>query len=85
MVGLGECYCIAMTEVFPIHWRAVNFANMREGRPIDILGPGNDRSVPFPPYKVTISDRFKTEGQPFLYGKLMRNGTVDPPSRPTGP
>ena len=38
------------------------------------------RSVP--PYKVIASDRLKTEGQRFLYAKLLRNGTVDPPSVP---
>jgi len=38
------------------------------------------RSVP--PYKVTVSDLFKTAGQPFLYAKLLRNGTVGPPSVP---
>lgn len=34
------------------------------------------RSVPL--YKVTVSDRFKTEGQPLLYAKLSRNRTADP-------
>ena len=26
---------------------------------------------------------WEKEGQPFLYAKLLRNGTVDPPSVPT--
>ena len=47
------------------------------------LGPVRlERFRSVPPYKVTISDRFKTEGQPFLYAKLLRNGTVGPPSVP---
>jgi len=36
-----------------------------------------------PPYKVTVSDRFTKEEQPFLYAKLSRNRAVDPPSVPT--
>ena len=34
------------------------------------------RSVPL--YKLTVSDRFKMEGQPLLYAKLSQNRTVDP-------
>ena len=39
--------------------------------------------VPFrSPIQSDHSDHFKTEGQLFLYAKLLRNGTVDPPSVP---
>ena len=34
---------------------------------------------------MTVSGRFKTEGEPFLYAKPLRNGTVDPPSVPAQP
>ena len=56
--------------------------NILEGKLI-YLGPvRRERFCSVPPYKVTVSDRFKTEGQPFLYAKLLPNGTVDPPSVP---
>ena len=56
-------------------WWCPKFRNMLE--PVRL-----ERFRSVPPYKVPVSDRFKTEGQPFLYAKLSQNGTVDPPSVP---